>query len=495
MTLASFKIRNLTAGGAWSPSTDGGFDADPGDELELQLESSPAPAVDLTIFSCTDRSKGRSAPVFAPVSGQAATPTSAVTLTLPSTERGTWAIQCQVNGGGDGSIASIADTTTTRYVAVRTANLNLRHLLSGERTEYEAAGWAVALQELEDVLDVTGSANASGTGGTVGKFTGAGASTTVGDSTITDASGVVNTTSLVTITKSGIGTTKTAGFYSINATASGSQVSAQIGGSAKHSGGTQHNFGGQCEPQSASRAIWRQCYGTGDPAVTPPANTGTTLDTSDPNFGVALSCSTFVASSGGNGHRLASNGGGVKEDGSSNAIFQNAAAGSKWQATSSTSTGNTGPRFEFLCDAGTPTAGRAWRIGYGSGSFATELIGQSCATATMGRVYIMGIPIGWNLVTLSADATVAIGDRVLVHGGGKTITLPAVPSTVSTRDHDIIITEIDGGVLVTPITIAAASGDLINGSASTTIGVGFGSLTLCHDGDGTNWRIVSSHLL
>lgn len=153
MTLASFKIRNLTAGGAWSPSTDGGFDADPGDELELQLESSPAPAVDLTIFSCTDRSKGRSAPVFAPVSGQAATPTSAVTLTLPSTERGTWAIQCQVNGGGDGSIASIADTTTTRYVAVRTANLNLRHLLSGERTEYETDGWAVAIQELDDALD------------------------------------------------------------------------------------------------------------------------------------------------------------------------------------------------------------------------------------------------------------------------------------------------------------------------------------------------------
>jgi hypothetical protein len=82
-----------------------------------------------------------------------------------------------------------------------------------------------------------------------------------------------------------------------------------------------------------------------------------------------------------------------------------------------------------------------------------------------------------------------------VQGGGITVTLPAVPSTVSTRDHDIIITESLGLALGSPITINAAAGDLINGASSTTIGVASGSLTLCHDGDGTNWRIVSSHLL
>jgi hypothetical protein len=110
----------------------------------------------------------------------------------------------------------------------------------------------------------------------LGVFTGVGVSTTIGDSGITDDGTTVNTTRNVTVTKSGIGTTKTAGLYSINATASGSQVSAQIGGSAKHSGGTQHNFGWQCEPQSAGRAIWRLCYGTGDPVSSPPASTGYT---------------------------------------------------------------------------------------------------------------------------------------------------------------------------------------------------------------------------
>ncbi|MCV6900704.1 hypothetical protein OE165_27105, partial [Escherichia coli] len=77
----------------------------------------------------------------------------------------------------------------------------------------------------------------------------------------------------------------------------------------------------------------------------------------------------------------------------------------------------------------------------------------SSATATRGRVSINGIPIGWNIVTTGVNATVAIGDRVHVQGGGITITLPAVPSVVSTRDVDIVILEINGGVLGTPITV------------------------------------------
>jgi hypothetical protein len=202
-----------------------------------------------------------------------------------------------------------------------------------------------------------------------------------------------------------------------------------------------------------------------------------------------------VALSGGNGFRLANNGGGLKENGSARCIVQNATAGEPLEMLSSTSTGNTGARFQMTCDAGTPTAGWAFRVGHGAGSFSTSLFGVSCATATMGRVYVNGVPIGWNLVTLATNGAVAIGDRVLVEGGGIAVTLPAVPSVVSTRDHDMIITESLGLALGSPITINAAAGDLINGAASVTIGVPFGSLTLCHDGDGTNWRIVGSHLL
>ena len=151
---ARFKIRNLTTAGAWSPSTDGGFDCDDGDELELQLEDSPALDIWITTFSCTDKSNGRSAPTFDPVSGTATTPTTGVSMTMPGTERGTWAIQCMVNGGGDGSDEEAAQYTFTRYVAVRTANLDLRHPLAGETTQYvDPGGWAVALQELLDAVD------------------------------------------------------------------------------------------------------------------------------------------------------------------------------------------------------------------------------------------------------------------------------------------------------------------------------------------------------
>ena len=448
-----------------------------------------------------------------------------------------------VVGGGlrDGVLSS--DMTSGVTVLVRSASVGLESVAFRETTEYDAIrGWIGAVQRDIRLLEtslaavgalteaqlravsatltaalpvngkkITGLANGSastdaaafgqiatainaavsGTTNTLPKIASA---NTLGDSGITDDGTTVNTTRVVTCTKSGISTTKTAGIYSINATASGSQVCAQIGGSAKHSGGTVHNFGFQCEPQSAGRSIWRLCYGTGDPVSTPPANTACYWDISDPSYGVIVAAPCFVSTLG-TGYRLVLNGGGVKENGSGRLLVQSAVAGEPWEALASTSTGNTGARFQFTCDAGTPTAGRACRIGYGSGSFSTELFGISCATATMGRLYVNGIPIGWNLVTTGVNATVAIGDRVNVQGGAITITLPAVPSVVSTRDVDIIIAEVNGGVLGTPITVTAAAGDLINGAATAIIGVGFGAMSLCHDGDGTNWRIVGSHLL
>jgi len=572
MTTAAFKARNVTTSGAWSLFADGGFDAAPGDVIELQLEGSPASDIWLTVFSCVGRSKDRSAPVFTPSTGIAATPTGAVTFTMPAGERGTWAIQCQTNDGeivdGDATI-----NTRSRYFAARTVTLDLRHPLPAETVEYEADGWAVALQELEDAVDafaaggsgvslastapanigttaavgvgttaaradhvhalteaivrtvlagltanpsfnakkLTSIANGSasddaaafgqiatavnaavaGTANTLQKSNGSHA---LADAGITDDGTTIAIPSsaarVFAINRDSIGTTKTIGVDIGNDTASGSQVSPQVNEHAYHSGGTRHNFARQVEPQSASRAIWRECYGTG---TTAPPNTLSYGDTSDPSFGVARCAPTFVATSGGNGHRLASNGGGVKEDGSTNAIFQNAAAGSKWQATSSTSTGNTGARFEFLCDAGTPTAGRAMRLGYGSGSFATELLGVSCATATMGHLFVNGVDLGWNVRTVAfADSpvTAAIGDRFLVDttGGIVTINLPAVPSVTSARQLDVIVIDAKLNFGANRCVLAPNGTnkiDTVNASiALTTNGVG---ATLVHDGDGTNW--------
>lgn len=154
MSTARFKIRNLTTAGAWSPSTDAGFDCAAGDVLELQLEDSPALDIWITEYACTDKSNGRTAPVFDPVTGIAATPTSGVSITMPAAEVGTWAIRSMTNSGGDGSEEETAQHVFTRYVAVRTVNLDLRHPLAGETTQYlDPGGWAVALQEMIDEVD------------------------------------------------------------------------------------------------------------------------------------------------------------------------------------------------------------------------------------------------------------------------------------------------------------------------------------------------------
>jgi len=355
MTTAAFKARNLTTSGAWSLFADKGFDAAPGDVIELQLEGTPASDIWITVFSCVGRSKDRSAPVFTPSTGIAATPTSTVTFTMPAGERGTWAIQCQTNNGEIVDVNGEPDATVNtrvRYFAARTENFDLRHPLPAETVEYEPDGWAVALQELIDVIDVNGgqgpqgpagptgatgatgatgptgptgatgatgatgpagSANASGTTNTIGKFTG---STTVGDSGITDDGTTVDTTRFVTVTKSGIGNTPTRAVTIINATNSGTQWGAQYGWSAI-AGGTQINAALQFEPQSSSRLIVRFVHGTGSGV---PSSSGPYWDLIDPNFGNGLGAGTFWITSAGNGFRFnnSSNRGGFDQDGSNN---------------------------------------------------------------------------------------------------------------------------------------------------------------------------------
>jgi hypothetical protein len=157
MSGARFKIRNVTLDGEWSLFADAGFDAEPGDEIELQLEDTPALDIWQTVFTCEDRSAGRAAPTFDPSSGEAATPTSAVSMTLPASERGAWWIQCQTNGGEAALDAQgrpdLTVHTKARIVAVRTENLGLRHPLAGETTQYDPQGSVVALQEMLDEVD------------------------------------------------------------------------------------------------------------------------------------------------------------------------------------------------------------------------------------------------------------------------------------------------------------------------------------------------------
>lgn len=167
MSNAAFRARNVTQNGAWSNFSDGGFDADSGDVIEVQLEASPALDVWLTEFSCVDRSNGRSVPVFDPSTGIASVPTAAVQLTLPADEHGTWAIQCQVNGGPQGPDGRPDPAfTKERYIAVRTPELGLRHMLAAETIQYLAAGgWAVAIQELLDAVDAFAAAAGTYTAG------------------------------------------------------------------------------------------------------------------------------------------------------------------------------------------------------------------------------------------------------------------------------------------------------------------------------------------
>lgn len=160
MSSARFKIRNQTTNGAWSPFTDGGFDSAPGDVLELKLEDTPALDTWQAVFSSPDRSTGRAAVVFDPVSGEAAAPTSIVEMTVPA-EYGSWQIQAQTNGGVD-VLGDETVNTKSRIVAVRTAVLGLRHPLAAELTvgePYDPARVAGTIQEAMDAIDVASGGN------------------------------------------------------------------------------------------------------------------------------------------------------------------------------------------------------------------------------------------------------------------------------------------------------------------------------------------------
>jgi len=379
----------------------------------------------------------------------------------------------------DRASAGVLTLGGTNATSISASTLQITNLANGSSAQHAAAFGQIATAV---------NAAVSGTTNTLAKFTG---TNVAGNSGVTDDGTTVGTTERVVVSKDGIATTKTVAIAATNATVSGTQVSPQIGGCVAHSGGTVHSWGVQYEPQSASRSIWRFCYGTGAYPTNVPASTGFYCDTSDPSYGVCVTCNAFV-STGGTGFRCSAGGGGVKENGGTGQInFYGASTSIGTLLESALAVGDSDPNWDFYASAGTRTAGNFAIIRDGGGT----VFAVSSATATRGQVSINGVPIGWNVRSISGNATAAIGDRMHVHGGGITITLPPVPSVVSTRMEDIVILEVDGTALGSPITIAADTGDLINGASTATLNVPFGGMTLCHDGDGTNWRIVSSHLL
>ena len=433
MTTAAFKARNLTTGGAWSLFTDAGFDADPGDEIELKLEGSPALDIWQAVFSDIGRSDGRTAVTFSPSTGIAATPTSSVTFTFPGSERGTWAVQCQVNGGelvdGDATV-----NTKVRYFAIRTANFGLRHPLSAETTEYQAGGYPVAIQEMEDAVDAAGGVG-PGTGGTIGVFTGAGASTTVGDSGITDDGTTVDTTRAVTVTKSGIATTPTRGATTINATNSSTQWGAQFGWSAIN-GGAQLNAGFQFEPQSSSRFIVRCAYLVGGSGV--PNSSGPYWDLSDPNLGNGWFSDVFGVKSGGAGLRFlnASNRGGWDQDGSSN--------------NRGKSYSGAGFVYEMYSDAGSTLVATPISLaGTGKGRFVAtpHVVTSTSGAATFPLATSQNIrhtTTESTTVTITGAVPGMIGVIDVLQGAsGKVVTMPINGSGI---EYDTTILLLNGGV-------------------------------------------------
>lgn len=328
-----------------------------------------------------------------------------------------------------------------------------------------------------------------------------------------DADGTTGTTAITgiaTVTKSSIGTTKTRAFTVVNETTGSTQVSGQLGFSTNHSGGTQHNFGWQLEPQSSSRMKMIGYYGTGS---TVPASSIFTIDSSDPNYGLACSVPTFIATL--NGYRLLANGGGVKENGSGRALFQSAASGEPWEALASTSTSNTGARFQLTADAGTPTNGYLLRVGYGSGSFATSkfdlyydgrigmptvdpAVAGQLGMASTGRLRMYATSsdataaarsialqdeVRWTHVATDVDVTAAVGQLIEVDTSANVeITLPAIPSGVSERTEDVIVVDAKGSAATHEIRVVPAGLNTINGTSVLLINTNFGSVVLKHNG-------------
>lgn len=147
-----------------SSTPTAGFDATAGQLLTFTPEgaSSIVQRSTYEVYSVSEPSSplaSKDAPTLTLVgatSGQkvdAATPSAAVTCTLPSTAGlcASWLVRRYVNGGIDASGKFNPDYVFERLVAVRAAN-GMRKVVATESTQYSPRGWADAQNETIDQL-------------------------------------------------------------------------------------------------------------------------------------------------------------------------------------------------------------------------------------------------------------------------------------------------------------------------------------------------------
>lgn len=324
----------------------------------------------------------------------------------------------------------------------------------------------------------------------------------------------------------GIGTAETTGWLLTNETAAAAGLQQRSGYLVRRGYGWKTTataasvmveVGDQLRPVQGGSAPSAQWYfGYRIPGGTGSWSTYFFCDNNNSSFGVCVTANTFVTSAGGNGYRLSTNGGGVKETGGGRALFQSAASGEPWEALSSTSTGNTGGRFQFTADAGVPSAGYLARFGYGSGSFSVQVFGlyydgrlqlANVAPAALGEVGMnttsgrllcwatssgataasrpvaLQAEVQWTHQATAVDRTTAVGELNEVDTtAAVNITLPAIPSGVSERAADVVVLDSTGNAGVQNITITAAGSNTIKGGASITIAAAYGARVLKHNG-------------
>jgi hypothetical protein len=136
------------------PFANAGYDTGASAVLQLQLASAPALDSARVVFAVVNRSLDAPDLVFSPSTGIPATPTSIVTVTMPSSGVHTYEIRCQVNEGFDSTGRLNRDYTKSRIIAIKTQNLELRKWLPGETTQYDlTGGWVHAQNEAVDAIE------------------------------------------------------------------------------------------------------------------------------------------------------------------------------------------------------------------------------------------------------------------------------------------------------------------------------------------------------
>jgi hypothetical protein len=151
------------------PSSNRGYDVDPGATPELKLEGTPNVVVRQVTFEVYDPSGStvarcsKDAPTLTLDNGSetgqsvdAATPSSGVEISagIPANRGGghLWEVDCKVNGGVDADGKVNPDYVFSRFIALRSV-AGLRKIIPSERDEYSIETWSEAQNEIIEYLE------------------------------------------------------------------------------------------------------------------------------------------------------------------------------------------------------------------------------------------------------------------------------------------------------------------------------------------------------